>query len=64
MEKRPYAPPKIVRVKLEHQQAVLSACSTSATSLSTSAGLKCKPSTGANCRKHSTNPGRDQDATS
>ena len=68
MDKRPYTPPTIVRVKLEHQQAVLAQCSTTATSLSTQAGLKCKlQSLGASvdCRKAAgNNTGRQQTATS
>ena len=65
MEKRPYTPPKIVRVKLEPQQAVLSACSVLATSLSTKdTALRCHPASGLNCKKHSTKGGRDNIATS
>ena len=53
MDKRPYTPPTIVRVKLEHQQAVLAQCSTSATTLSVShPNLNCAPSGGQNCRKN------------
>ena len=67
MDKRPYTPPTIVRVKLEHQQAVLTPCSTTATSLSqSSASLRCQPSAapGLNCRKHSTARNRDSNSTS
>jgi len=65
MDKRPYTPPTIVRVKLEHQQAVLATCSTAATTLSTSSGqLRCHPPTSLDCRKSGTTPGRDQNATS
>ena len=66
MNKRPYTPPTIVRVKLEHQQAVLAACSTTTASLSTSSSsLRCQPSTATTpCRKSSTSGGRDSNATS
>lgn len=65
MDKRPYTPPTIVRVKLEHQQAVLVVCSTLATTLSTSsASLQCHDNLGLNCRKHSTTRNRDRNATS
>ena len=68
MDKRPYSPPTIVRIKLEHQQAILAACSTTATSLSTSdPSLRCHPKggvSGLNCRKHSTARNRDSNATS
>ena len=68
MDKRPYTPPTIVRVKLEHQQAVLVQCSTFATSLSTSsASFRCHPlggPSGLDCRKHSTARNRDSNATS
>ena len=65
MDKRPYTPPTIIRVKLEHQQAVLAACSTTATTLSqSSASLRCQPVGGLNCRKHGTARNRDSNATS
>ena len=65
MDKRPYTPPTIVRVKLEHQQAVLAQCSTLATTLSTSsASLRCHPPASLDCRKHSTARSRDSSSTS
>ena len=54
IEKKPYTPPKVVRVKLRHEQAVLSACSTLATTNSDLGGDRCSyPSGGSNCRKAS-----------
>ena len=65
MDKRPYPPPTIVRVKLEHQQAVLAQCSTLATTLSTSStSFRCHDPGSLNCRKHSTSRNRDSTGTS
>ena len=66
MDKRPYTPPTIIRVKLEHQQAVLAACTTRSTLLSSGSGsgsTNCK-STSPACRKFSTTTGRDSTVTS
>jgi len=49
-EKRPYAQPKIIRVKLERQQAVLSLCSTTVTAAS-GGGMRCITEVGFQCRK-------------
>lgn len=68
MDKRPYTRPTIVRVKLEHQQAVLSLCSTLVTSVSDRAGFKCKSigkGASADCRRAGgNNTGRDSTTTS
>ena len=66
MDKRPYTPPTIIRVKLEHQQAVLATCSTTTTNLSSGSGhssTNCK-STATACRKYSTTTGRNSTVTS
>lgn len=61
MEKQPYTPPKIVRVKLEHQQAVLAACSVSASVLMANSSKRyCKPT----CRKGSGTLNKDDIASS
>ena len=63
--KRVYAKPTILKVQLNHEQAVLAPCSTSATTNRRSSGsLLCNKNTGANCRKDSTNNGQDSKATS
>ena len=41
MEKKPYTKPTILRVKLNHKQAVLSTCSTQASSLSLLVSIDC-----------------------
>lgn len=64
MDKRSYTPPTIVRVKLEHQQAVLAACSTTATTLSTRVITWCSKRSSNNCRKQSSTTGRDSSSTS
>ena len=65
MDKRPYTPPTIVRIKLEQQQAVLAACSTSATTLTNNTNLNCAPSSGSNCRKNTRGgAARDSGSTS
>lgn len=64
MDKRPYTPPTLVRVKLEHQQAVLAACSTTTTLLSSGGtNTNCR-SSGSRCRKFSATSGRDSTVTS
>ncbi len=62
MQKRPYSKPKIVMVQLNHEQAVLSQCSGSTLSLSTSNPRRCyaDPS---GCRQ-SAGPGFDSSAGS
>jgi hypothetical protein len=67
MTKRPYSPPRVVRVRLAHEQAVLSACSTTATTVSAVNGLRCsKPIAqgGNNCKKQSSGSGVDSTNTS
>ena len=54
MEKRPYTAPKVVRVKLTHEQAVLSACTVTATTMSNRLDVKCK--VGVNCRRGTSTP--------
>ena len=56
MVKRPYARPTILRVQLNHEQAVLSVCSTLATSIYTSTGRNCRNpmSTTSSCRRGGT----------
>ena len=58
--KRPYVPPRIVRVRLTHEQAVLSACSVSAIAVNNNSGLRCS----AVCKKQSSGAGRDDTNTS
>ena len=61
MEKRPYEKPTIVRVALNHDQAVLTACSTLTASISNRTGPNCVP---ASCRRKSSSTGRDSGASS
>ncbi len=59
MEKRPYTTPNVVRVKLTHEQAVLSQCSVSATTISDLLNTRCHPSTDTNCRRSGRGGGTD-----
>ena len=63
IEKKPYTPPKVVRVKLRHEQAVLSTCSTLATSVSDRGGDRCVTPANGNCSKASVGPVRDSRLT-
>ncbi len=64
MQKRPYSKPKIVAVKLNHEQAVLSQCAVDAGTLAQGipAGY-CRPGVNG-CRQKSSAGGTDSDATS
>ena len=59
--KRPYVRPTIVRVELNHQQAVLAACSTATSNLRDRIGTNCKAGT---CRRQTASGGRDSGASS
>lgn len=61
MTKKPYTMPKLIRVKLTHEQAVLSQCSVTAGSLSNLLGNNCWPS---GCRRFDRGGGRDDRVTS
>ena len=63
MTKIPYTTPRVVRVRLTHEQAVLSACSVTATTVSTNDGLRCRPSS-PSCKKQASGGGRDDTNTS
>ena len=41
-EKKPYSPPQLVRVELNHEQAILSTCSHATTAASTGNATWCK----------------------
>jgi len=63
--KRVYAKPTILKVQLNHEQAVLAACSTTTvSSRRSSLNLICNKNTSGNCRKDSTSNGQDSKATS
>lgn len=47
-EKKPYTPPQILRVELNHEQAILSACSLMTTAVSNGMMVWCR----ANCKSH------------
>ena len=51
-QKKPYTSPRITRVVLRKEQAILSACSTSATTLTDNGGTNCIGGEG-NCSKYS-----------
>jgi hypothetical protein len=65
MIKRVYAKPTILKVQLNHEQAVLALCSTTTTSLRrSSAILICNASGGGKCRKDSVVNVQDSQSTS
>ena len=49
--RRTYEPPQIYRVDLNHEQAILSACSTGSVSPSGGSNRTCKSQGAGNCRK-------------
>jgi hypothetical protein len=51
MEKRVYSKPTILRVQLNHEQAVLAICSTATVSTYTGTGIECRPGTTRPCRR-------------
>ena len=51
MEKRVYSKPTILRVQLNHEQAVLSICSIATVAGYTGTGLECRPFTSRPCRR-------------
>ena len=57
-EPKSYEPPRLIRVKLNHTQAVLSVCSVGATSLWHSNGADCEAAK--NCRNAQPGKGDDQ----
>lgn len=61
-EKKPYSPPQLFRVKLSQEQAILSACSLTTTSVSNNGNAGCRPLSGGNCKKHTGGGGRDSGA--
>lgn len=65
--KRVYTKPTILKVQLNHEQAVLAACSTNAggNPRRGSSSLICNPTSGGRpCRKDSSSSGQDSKATS
>ena len=63
MVKKPYAKPVILRVELNHEQAVLSTCSRGVTSLSTVTQGFCRSGSPV-CRRGPSSGGDDNTATS
>ena len=63
MEKKKYTKPTIVKVELNHEQAVLGACSAdSATTENSDSNGYCKPHGG--CKANTSSGGTDTDAIS
>ena len=48
-EKKPYESPKVIRVELNQDQAILATCSTTVTTNSTGGTRSCRPAT--NCKR-------------
>ena len=56
-DKKPYSAPQLVQVALNHEQAILSACSTTTTTASQAGGTTgCKAAPGA-CKHSNSSPG-------
>jgi len=53
MQRKKYMPPDLVKVALEHGQAILAACVATATGASNNTGGKCRSAT--NCKRSSSN---------
>ncbi len=62
--KRVYAKPTILKVQLNHEQAVLAACSTTIASSRRGTGLLCNSSAGGRCRKDTVQNVQDSKSTS
>ncbi len=58
MAKTPYTAPTLTKVPLNQEQAVLSACSTSATSVKQQSTFSCIPVANANCRRSNSTTGQ------
>ncbi len=54
-DKKPYSPPQIFQVELNHEQAILSACAVGFTSQSNKTGAFCRTFT--SCRKSTASTG-------
>jgi hypothetical protein len=61
-EKKPYNLPQLFRVELSQEQAILSACSLTTTSVSNNGNGGCRPLSGGNCKKHTGGGGSDSGA--
>lgn len=51
-EKKPYSQPQLFRVELNQEQAILSACSLTATSVSNNGNSGCRPRNSGDCKNH------------
>jgi hypothetical protein len=49
--KKPYSAPQLVRVELNHEQAILSACSTMTTAVLNMGSSRCNASGFLNCKR-------------
>jgi len=52
-EKKPYSQPQLFRVELNQEQAILSACSLTTTSVSNNGNSGCRPRNNGDCKNHS-----------
>jgi hypothetical protein len=64
LTRRPYVTPEVIRIKLEHQQAVLSLCSINATTLITMDGTRCTDPANGDCRRQMAGAGKDDSDSS
>jgi hypothetical protein len=54
-EKKPYSAMQLIRVELNHEQAVLSTCALGTASVSNSGNVGCRPPASGGCKKRSAN---------
>ena len=47
--KKPYSAPQLVRVELNHEQAILSVCAVTAMTVQAGGGMNCRPQN--NCKR-------------
>lgn len=59
INKKPYSTPTLFRVELNHEQAILSACSLTATGIVNGGNMSCRPSTSGNCKNFTGGGGGD-----
>ena len=50
-ERKPYSAPQLVRVELNHEQAILSVCTVTAMTVQAGGGMNCRTQT--NCKRAS-----------
>jgi len=60
--KKTYSPPQLFRVELNQEQAILSACSLSTTSVSGGGNVGCRPNSAGGCKRRTRTRNNDSGA--